>query len=384
MATSKQTAKAPTRRQLARRDKEEKLQRLVTLIAAGLGAAILIILVVGATIEISKANAVVAKVGDEKLVARDFQSRQRYERELVQQQIYQYEYYLDQISATSTVTGSAETDSFTQQLQISLANLENSLSSDQANLFGGRVLDDMIEEELVREESSARSLSVSEDDLNIAVEKMIGYDRNAITDTLTITETAELMTEDEYQDYYQQFVTNVLKPTRFSERAFRRMVEAGLLREKLVEDLGKSTSTIQDQVDVTVFVLSTEEEAQKVRDRVNVDGATPETVIDELSADDSDTSYGVALGWSPVGYIGSLISNDAEKVAFATSVGKASEPLAAGESTYYVIYVGGHEERELAESFIEDAYQAAYDTWLAEQKESRVEYLKWEAAIVTP
>ena len=48
-----------------------------------------------------------------------------------------------------------------------------------------------------------------------------------------------------------------------------------------------------------------------------------------------------------------------------------------------MVYVKGHEERELDEELLAQAEQQAYDGWLTTTKDELVEYQDWEAAIVT-
>ena len=85
----------------------------------------------------------------------------------------------------------------------------------------------------------------------------------------------------------------------------------------------------------------------------------------------------------PVGYIGSQLGTDVERVAFNTDVGKASPAVYGNDGQLYVVFVTGHEERELSESMLNSAKQQAYDTWLSEAKTNKVEYLDWEAAVVS-
>lgn len=168
MAKYRRTEKQLTRRQVARREKEYRAQRLITFIAAGLGVLIVGILIYGIVTELFiKAQRPVAKAGDTVITTQDYRARQSYERWMTQLQVYQYQSYLAQLGGQQTPVIAPEEgeedpnagmDSLIQQLQLQLASLERQLSPDLASVFGGQVLDRMIEEALVQQEAAERGL----------------------------------------------------------------------------------------------------------------------------------------------------------------------------------------------------------------------------------
>jgi hypothetical protein len=398
---SKKKKKRLTRRQLARREKEARAQRLMTWIAIGVGTLVVGILAYGLITEvIIAAREPVAQVGETTIRAKAFEARQSYERWMTQLQIYQYQTYLDQINqpdglGTGTPTPEAEEgvetppapsisdDPLAQQIQFTISNLERQLSSDLADSFARDVLDSMVEEELVRQAAETRDLSVTEEEVQLRIEREVGYNRDAITETQTLTDTAIAGGQPQFDELYQQFKTNVLQVTRYPEEDFRAMIRASVLREELKAELADDIDTTADQVQSTVFIANTEEEAEAIRTRINEDGEEPQALVDELSGDENQDTTGYELPWLPEGYISTQIGEEIEQAAFNTSVGSASPPVLGPDERYYVVYVAGHEVRELSTELQEQNREEAYQDWLAEQKEANVEYLNWEAAIVT-
>jgi hypothetical protein len=398
---SKKKKKRLTRRQLARREKEARAQRLMTWIAIGVGTLVVGILAYGLITEvIIAAREPVAQVGETTIRAKAFEARQSYERWMTQLQIYQYQTYLDQINqpdglGTGTPTPEAEEgvetppapsisdDPLAQQIQFTISNLERQLSSDLADSFARDVLDSMVEEELVRQAAETRDLSVTEEEVQLRIEREVGYNRDAITETQTLTDTAIAGGQPQFDELYQQFKTNVLQVTRYPEEDFRAMIRASVLREELKAELADDIDTTADQVQSTVFIANTEGEAEAIRTRINEDGEEPQALVDELSGDENQDTTGYELPWLPEGYISTQIGEEIEQAAFNTSVGSASPPVLGPDERYYVVYVAGHEVRELSTELQEQNREEAYQDWLAEQKEANVEYLNWEAAIVT-
>ncbi len=401
--TKSEVDKQLTRRQMARRDREFRLQQILTWSAIAVGLAVVALLIVGVVVEVSRARKPAARIGDVNITAKSFRSRQSYERWMAELQILQYEDYITQLgtqelSATSTITDAPTVDdgtaAFVQQLQAQVSSLRNQLSPDLASAYAGQVLDTMIEEELVRQEAATRGLTVTDDDIQLQTEQLLGYNREAatseITDTATLTDTTtvtESATTEEtpmsYDELYDQFTANVLDLTRFSEKDFRAMVEAQLLSEKVLTALAENVVTVQDQVEGTVLRVATEEDAEALRTRINDEGVDPATVVEEFTADDSDVTIGYTFPWLPVGYIGSELGTDVERAAFNTSIGKASAAVYGNDGQLYVVFVSGHEERELSEDTLASEKQQTFDEWLAQAKTDRVEYLDWEAAVVT-
>lgn len=396
MAKRSKGEKRLTRRQLARREREERLQRIILGIAIALGVIVVGVLVYGIVHEVFiEARRPVARVGDTIITTKQFKARQRYERWMTQLQIYQYDQYLSQLNAQATPSATSPTtdtvgtdDALIQQLEMSKSSLERQLSADMANVFAGQILDRMIEEELVRQEAARRGLTVTDEEIQQRIKELLGYTEPSATQALTDTtttpeaETSAPASED-FEEVYEGFKTNVLEATRFPEDDFKAMIAADLLRLQLKDALSQELNADQDQVQVALFTLENEEAAKELQASLNDGSADPTLVIEELQADDSPQSAGYDLPWVPVGYLANQFGVEVEKAAFSTPVGKASPPLQGPEGVYFVVYVRGHETRPLSPNLFAQEQEKAYQEWLVEAKDRYVEYLDWEKAVIT-
>ncbi len=375
--------KNKTRRQMARDLKDHQIEQLITRIAIGVGAVIVLVLGYGLVTELFvKARRPVAQVNDVEIATQDFTARQRYERTLTQFELLQYQNYLSQMG-----TGDEETQGFIQQLQMQTNNLEQQLAPENAQDFAKDVLDQMVEEELVRQAAEERNLTVNAEKIDLQIEQMIGYDRNAADEPITATETATAttpMTAEEYQETYSNFKANVLKANNYSESQFRSMIKAMVLREKLKESMSEDVNEEVEHIESTFFVTGTLESAQQLQVRLNEGEEDPEALVEELNADNSDISSGFTLPWLPRGSLANQFGPEIEETAFNTPEGQASEPFEGpGGGSYYVIYVTGSEKRPLEGQYLDQAIAGKYQTWLDTQIEENVEYLEWEKAVVT-
>ncbi len=380
----------PTRRQLARREREQRAQRLIMGIAIAVGAVILGLLIYGIVTEVFiEARRPVAQVNDTTITAEKFKARQGYERWMTQLEVFQYQMYLQELSAEQALAPEGDDDGlsdFIQQLQFQLSNLEQQLSPDMATLYASQVLDAMVEEELVRQEAQVRGLSVTDAEVESRIGLMLGYNPEATTDaedpTAPITETiAPLPEPEDFDELYSHFKSNVLEVTRFSERDFRAMVRADLLRDRLRAEFAQDIPEVQDQVEATIFIVETEEAAETVSARINDEGADPQIIADEFVVDENPNTSGFDIPWLPAGFIAPQLGEEVERAAFNTPVGRASEPVMSWDDQFVVVYVKGREERPLDE-LLGSLEEQAYQGWLAQAKETRTEYFAWERAVV--
>lgn len=119
----------------------------------------------------------VAKVGETEILVRDFEPRVRLQRQQLLSQYTQYAQYAQYFGMN--------VDTQLQQIQ---SNLDSPLT------VGQSVLDQMVNEELIRQETAKRGITVSEDELNEAIQGGFGYYPNG-TPTPSATPTQVTMPE---------------------------------------------------------------------------------------------------------------------------------------------------------------------------------------------
>lgn len=372
MAKRKSVSTGLNRKQIARREKEAKAQQ--TLVWAAIAVAVVVVGVLGyglVTELIIKASKPVASIDGETIATRDYQRRLYYERLLMRQQLVMYQNYLYQLDANDP-----NMQEFYQQIQYSAATLENQLDTNMSAMLGKQVLDSVIEETFILEEASVQGLTASEDEITLGIEEMLGYDRAAME---TMTDTTDMPSFDEL---YTDFRDRILKPSRLSEDEYRTIMQANVLREKLRTAISDDVELTADQVETVFLATDNEEGAAAFQQRIT-EGEPAESVLEELNSDESDATGGYTLPWLPVGYLSSQLGEEIEKVAFNTPVGRASQPILGDDGKYYVIYVTGHEERELSDALVDQAREEKYIQWLEAQQQARVEYLEWQDAVLT-
>lgn len=159
-----------TKKHVARLERERQQTRLILYLFGGLLAAVVLLLVYGyVDVNFLQLNKPVATVNDVEISAADFESRVRIQRKQLldnYEQYVQFQQFMD----------------VTQQLQ----EIQYYLGT--RGVIGQGVLNQMINEEVVRQEASKMGISVSPEELEEAIQADFGYYPNGtLTPTLTPT-----------------------------------------------------------------------------------------------------------------------------------------------------------------------------------------------------
>ena len=146
------------KKHVARLQREQQQGRIILYTFFGILAAVVLLLIYGwLDIKFFQANRPVAKVGDAEILVKDFEPRVRLQR---QQLLSQYNLYSQYQQFGMDVTAQL------QQIQSSL---------DSPVTVGQTVLDQMVNEELIRQEAAKRGITVDEAELNEAVQAAFNY-----------------------------------------------------------------------------------------------------------------------------------------------------------------------------------------------------------------
>jgi len=338
------------------------------------------VLVYGFVVErIVKAREPVAVVDDTPIRTDEFQARVRFSRMQIQNEL---QFWRGQQLALDPTDSDSQT--YLEYIQGNIRDLEGQLSVMNALAIGTEALDQLVQEELVRQEAERRSITVDPDELQQEIEQFFGYDRNPATPTpgpdvtSPLTPTDELtstpvptptpMTEDAFRQLYDTYMTQSLKPQGISEQRYRSWVEAALLTEKLREQVQAEAPTSAEQAKVRYLVVDAEERANELAGRLDA-GEDFQTLIDELAAEEQPTGFGTELDWYPKSILEGRLDTELADLAFELEVGQHSQPVASGDGmSYAIIEIVGREERELDELTRQSLGDESFQEWLDAQQ----------------
>ena len=397
-----------TKKHLARQERERRQTRIILIISIAVIVIVVGLIGYGVVQQyIIQPNQPVAKVANNDITTKQFQTYARYQR---LQLIQQYGYY--------------------QQFAQLFGNDQNSLSYIQQYLaeinyklepinVGQSAVDYLIEDQFVQQEANKRGISVSDKEINKALQDYFGYFPDGtpttaptsipvptstlnptqialipptstaiptatntptpiitvtqeIADpipTIVITPTSPAPTStplpsstpyilSAYEEDLKTYMKNMNLSADLSEADFRWVFGLQLLRQKVLDVITADTSQEQDQVWARHILVSDEAQAQSIYERLTT-GEDFDTVATEVY---SGTGSIADLGWIGLG----TLDSNAEKEVFNMQIGQISEPIqtASGWEIYQVL---GHEIRQLTDSEFQQLKQIEFKNWLVQQ-----------------
>lgn len=388
-----------TKKHLARVERE-RLQTRIILTISGILIAIVVILIgwgVVKTYIIEPRQTIVAVDGTQ-VTSHQFKVLASFNRGQLVEQYYQYYQFMQYLGGDATTESS-----FIQ----TLAQINYQLEPEYLGEF---TIDSLIEDILVRKEAASRGITVSEAEIDKALEEYLGYypegtptpspteeikptstlspiqmtlvpatPTPVITETASIpatetpiigtpatapdtnpTATTEIMpTATEYTEkLYNQNADSYLEYTNISKNDLRWIFESQLFRQKLIEEITADVPVESDQIWVRQIVVADEESAKQVIDRFNA-GEDFSALASELSIDEASKSNGGDIGWIGLG----TLDTQVEKIAFNLSIGQISEPVQT-TSGWYIVQVLGHEVRPVPDTDYQQLLDSTYQNWL--------------------
>ena len=401
------TPKIVTKKHIARLERERRQSNIIRAIA--IGGILIVVLLLGygyLKLNVLQLRESVAEVNGVTITTGQWQERVQLQRVNLLNLYNTYQFYQQNFGMDSTQQ--------LQQIQLTLQSPE---------LLGQEVLDQMVEEILIRQEAEKRGISVSAQEVEEAIQAAYNFFPNGTpTPTITPTEfslptlsaqqltiypatatpTKVLTTTPEstgtpdnsvtptatsttapptptfvpmsptatatpftLEGFNTQFAESMdsYKSSGVSEATIRAAYENQLLREKLVEVITADTPRAEEQVWARHILVADKGKAATVMALLN-HGSDFGKLAQEFSTDTGSGAKGGDLGWFGKG----AMVAEFENAAFSLEIGEISEPIQS-EFGYHIIQVLGHEEIPLDAAQYEEKRQTAFTEWLTKTRE---------------
>ncbi len=352
-----------SRKQLSRRQREERQKRLLYALVGVAAFAVIAVIGFGIYREYIVAPASpVAVVNGEAITTRDYQQRVRYDRFQLANQAAMLQAQLSQLDPTN------EDEQFlVQYFQQQIQQVQS-----QSLSVPVQVLDDMIDEELIRQEAARRGITAGSEEVQEETEQVFGYERNTPTPVPTPTTlegtatptpapTVALMTREEFENNYAEYVLVLRQQVGMGEEAFRALLQMNVLRRKLQDALAEEVPTAGEQIHARHILVETEEEAKAVLVRLEA-GEDFAALANELSLDTA-TEDG-DLGWFARGQMVTAF----EEAALALEDQEISDPVETTYGWHIIQLLERDPNRPFEDDVLEQKKAAALSEWLADER----------------
>ena len=216
----------------------------------------------------------------------------------------------------------------------------------------------LVAEEINRIGAANENISVSEDEIDARIRQELG-----------VADSADQAT---YADAYRKAVHD----SGLSPDQYREVVASKLLEEKIRQNLRSTIPATAEQVRIRDIQVSTQEEAQKVVDRLAA-GEDFAALITELSIDSATKDKGGEMGWMPKGAL-ETATGDA---VFALEAGQWTQPVSsASRGSYFVYQV---EEKSPSMEVTTDQQSAIEDQSFANWQDATLSPVQIEQPYIT-
>ena len=378
--------------------KEQRQNRII--IIGFIITAVLILGLAGYAVlydRIFKNNIPVAKVNGVAINNNYFKDRVRLERNSYLQQ---YSYLLSQYQFSTQ--DQASQDFFLNQL----SQIQTVL--DDKDTFGKIVLDNIVSDEIIKQQAEAMGISVSDTEVEDALQGLFNYFPNGTptpeptlqpyatpvitnnqkallkytptpadftneeasqeavpTETTSdsdLVPTATVYTEALYQEAYQNYMIN-LEAIDVSEKNFKVYLANYLLAQKVFDKVVSEVNRDQEQVWARHILVKTKAEADLILARI-AKGEDWSVITSKESLDTSNKDKGGDLGWFARG----RMVDTFETAVFELSAGEISQPIET-QFGWHIIQVLDHQTFPVSEADYQALQSNYYNNWISALKE---------------
>jgi hypothetical protein len=340
----------------------------------------------------------VAKVGTTEISTEAFQKRVKYKYLRIVQQLNQLDQQRAQFASDPALS------SWTQQIEQQMTQLQSQLSNPP--LVGKDTLDEMITEELIRQEAARRSITVSAEEVTTFIEHEFGFYRVPPTPTPTrpplptpsvpVTYTPEPtrtpvpsptpMSESAYNTAYQDYLTGLARQTEMTQDDFRRLVESQLYQDKLQKAFAAQVPADAEQIKLRYIMFETDTAATAASPLVSADAATFDKFYNDVKDGKVISTTQGETGWMVTQDLYQQFESRVVTQLLSLSISQTTGVITNVFGSSYAFQLTGRETRPLTDAQKQPKEQKAFQDWLDTQRltPGLVDYLGDRYAELTP
>lgn len=396
----------PTKKHLARLERENLQKRYIILASIAVVVAVVGLIIYGLLDQYYlQSRKPVAEVNGEKILVSDFQGQTKLARYNMIQNAFNI-YQLSQLMGNDPAN---------------LQPIVNQLQSIDGQLFptviGRQVLDQMIDDLLIKQHAETLNITVSENEVDREIETAFGYFQDGLptsTPTLeplptsTLTEfqknftlqneegikppppsTLETDTETEkspesssegetpipettptpitlegFQDRYNETIEGLQTEYGITERDMRSAFLSSVFQRKMIDEVVGEIECTEEQIWAAHILVDDEDFAKEIKSRLD-EGESWSLMASTYSTDLNNKDSGGDLGWFGRG----TMVSEFEEAVLEMEIGEISEPVKS-QFGWHIIQKIGQEDKPVSSEKCQQIRFEELNNWLAIQREN--------------
>lgn len=219
------------------------------------------------------------------------------------------------------------------------------------------VLNNLVDEELLRQNASSIGVVVTQEDVDAEVRR-IHYPTPP-----TGQQVDQASLEKEYTESLRRF----LNLTQYSETEYRSILRASLLSQRIRDRLSDQVPSVAEQVYVHWIKVFDQNVVTEIQERLAKGDAFDSLARIYMRGDAMANANG-EVGWMPKGAFPSLDGYLFPGEGKPVELNKVSDPVLAGDGTYFLKVTAGLETREISPAMREIMKTRVLQQWLNQQR----------------
>lgn len=250
--------------------------------------------------------------------------------------------------------------------RLRILNKSKQLAGESADLAVEpfRLLQTLQEDELIRQSAGRYNVSVTAEEVNNVIRENVQPP----------AEEKEKLSQDELQSDFNARYRQRLNDLSVSDKEYRKLITAQLLREKLKDKLNDRVPSVAEQVHTLGVFVENYEDALQVKKQLD-EGANFATVARRQSKDDESSKQDGDMGWLPKGVMGPQF----DEVAFALPTSRISEPIVLPKGVWIIKALDRAEARQVEGKARELLRNKAVEDWFQEESKANKVEQYWDS-----
>ncbi|MBI2170420.1 MAG: SurA N-terminal domain-containing protein [Chloroflexi bacterium] len=219
------------------------------------------------------------------------------------------------------------------------------------------ILNILVDEELLRQNASIAGVVVTQEDVDAEIRR-VHYPTPP-----TGQQVDQASLEKEYKESLRQY----LNLTQFSETEYRNIIRASLLSQRIRERLSEQVPSVAEQVYVHWIKVFDQNVVTEIQERL-AKGDAFDSLARIYMRGDAIADANGEVGWMPKGAFPSLDGYLFPSEGKSVELNKISDPIIAGDGTYFLKATAGPETREISNPMREVMKTRVLQEWLNQQR----------------